>query len=173
MVSKNTQTVKIMLTGLARLAERLSAPRNLSDLGGHLRRAAGWLGIVIDTPRLDTQKPFADQADDVAEALEAALRLQKWRNENGDTVRSWTQTALLSRRAVTLTKTNAQKGSYLISSTVPSSDTNNADSFKRSLTIAGNSDHKRRNFAKSGKAMECLARSSLMRCISSPITPTK
>jgi hypothetical protein len=96
--SAPSASVKIMLTGLARVAERLSPPRNLSDVGGYLRRAAGSLGIVIDTPRLDTQEPFADQADDVAEALEAALRLQKWWNENGDTLRSWTQTALISRR---------------------------------------------------------------------------
>jgi len=89
--SAPSASVKIMLTGQAHLAERLNAPRNLSDIGGYLRRAAGSLGIVIDTSRLDTQRPFADQADDVVEALEAAVRLQKWWNENADILRSWTQ----------------------------------------------------------------------------------
>jgi hypothetical protein len=89
--SAPSASVKIMLTGWARLAERLSPPRNLSDIGGYLRPAAGSLGIVIDTPHLDTQKPFPDQADNVAEALEAAVRLQKWWNENGDTLRTWTK----------------------------------------------------------------------------------
>jgi hypothetical protein len=95
--SASSASVKIMLTGLARLAERLSPPRNLSDIGGYLRRATGSLGIVIDTPRLYTQRPLYDQANDAVEALEAALRLQKWWNANGDTLRNWTQT--IARRS--------------------------------------------------------------------------
>lgn len=89
--SAPSASVKIMLTGLAGLAERLSLPTHLCDIGGYLRRASGSLGIVIDTPRLDTQRPFAGQSDDVGEALDAAVRLQKWWNENGDILRSWTQ----------------------------------------------------------------------------------
>lgn len=83
-------SAKIMLPGLASLAERMKSPRSLTDVGGYLRRAGASLGIVIDTPRLDTQKPFADQADDVADALEGALRLQRWWNENEAALRSWT-----------------------------------------------------------------------------------
>ena len=86
-------SAKIMLPRLAETTERIEAPRSLTDLGGYLRRAGGSLGIVIDTPRLDTQKPFADQADDVSEALEAALRLQRWWNGNEATLRSWQLTA--------------------------------------------------------------------------------
>ncbi|MBR1151206.1 hypothetical protein [Bradyrhizobium sp. JYMT SZCCT0428] len=86
-------SVKIMLPGLAKLTERTTFPMSLTDIGGYLRRAGGSLGIVIDTPRLDTQKPFADQADDVVDALEAALRLQYWWNGNDDLLRSWTSMA--------------------------------------------------------------------------------
>jgi hypothetical protein len=91
-------SVKIMLPGLARLADRMEPPVSLTDVGGYLRPAGQSLGIVIDTPRLDTQKPFADQADDVADALEGALRLQRWWNGNEATLRSWTSmTSRLSR----------------------------------------------------------------------------
>ena len=45
---------------------------------------------MIDSPRLNTQRPFAEQADDIVEALESALRLQGWWNENSDILRQWT-----------------------------------------------------------------------------------
>lgn len=82
-------SIKIMLADRARLATQLSIPNDLRDVGGYLRSAGRSLGITIDTPRLDTQRPFADQADDVVEALEAALRLQAWWNENDEVLRRW------------------------------------------------------------------------------------
>lgn len=84
-------SVKIMLGNGSAVADRLIAPQSLADIGGYLRPAGRSLGIVIDTPRLDTQRPFQEQADDVVEALEAALRLQRWWNENGETLRGWTK----------------------------------------------------------------------------------
>ena len=83
-------SVKIMLPGRAAFAGRQPVPQSLADIGGYLRPAGRSLGIVIDTARLDTQRPFAEQADDIVEALEAALRLQGWWNENGDMLRQWT-----------------------------------------------------------------------------------
>lgn len=82
-------SVKIMLPDLARMADRLPVPQSLTDVGGYLRPAGRSLGIVIDTPRLDTQQAFATQADDVVEALEAALRLQAWWQANASAVQGW------------------------------------------------------------------------------------
>ena len=83
-------SVKIMLPDRAALSEQLLVPQSLSDIGGYLRSAGRSLGIVIDSPRLNTQRPFAEQADDIVEALESALRLQGWWNENSDILRQWT-----------------------------------------------------------------------------------
>lgn len=82
-------SVKIMLPDRATLAAKLSPPQSLVDIGGYLRPAGRSLGIVVDTPRLDTQMSAAEQADDIAEALEAALSLQRWWNENGSILRDW------------------------------------------------------------------------------------
>ena len=82
-------SVKIMLPRRAAFSARLPIPQSLADLGGYLRPAGRSLGIVIDTPRLDARRPFAAQADDVVEALEAALRLQRWWNENGQIMQRW------------------------------------------------------------------------------------
>jgi hypothetical protein len=84
-------SVKITLTGLAHLAKRLRAPPDLLDIGGYLRSAGRSLGIVIDTPRLDTWRSFAELTDDVIEALEAALRLQKWWDNNAPLLARWSQ----------------------------------------------------------------------------------
>jgi hypothetical protein len=84
-------SVKITLTGLARLAKRLRAPPDLLDIGGYLRTAGRSLGIVIDTPRLDTKRSFAEQTDDVIEALGAALRLQKWWDDNASLLARWSR----------------------------------------------------------------------------------
>lgn len=83
-------SVKIMLPGCAGKADRMDLPQDLADIGGYLRPAGRSLGIVIDTPRLDTQRPFAEQADDVVEALEAAIRLQGWWNTHAEILRRWT-----------------------------------------------------------------------------------
>lgn len=82
-------SLKIMLADRARLAGQLAVPADLRDAGGYLRPAGRSLGITVDTPRLDTQRPFAEQADDVVEALEAALRLQAWWSANGEVLRHW------------------------------------------------------------------------------------
>jgi hypothetical protein len=82
-------SVKIMLPDRASLAAGLTVPSDLADLGGYLRPAGRSLGITIDTPRLDTQRPLAEQADDIAEALQAALRLQLWWKDNGSVLRAW------------------------------------------------------------------------------------
>jgi hypothetical protein len=82
-------SVKIMLPDGAVLAARLAVPQSLTDAGGYLRPAGRSLGITIDTPRLDTQRPFFEQADDIGEAMEAALRLQSWWNENSELLRQW------------------------------------------------------------------------------------
>ena len=91
-------SVKIMLQDRAALSDRLSVPQSLSDIGGYVRSAGRSLGIVVDTPRLDTQRPFDEQADDIIEALEAALRLQGWWNENGDILLQWAQRSALEDR---------------------------------------------------------------------------
>lgn len=84
-------SVKIMLSDRAAVADRLSVPQNLADIGGYLRSAGRSLGIVVDTPRLDTQGPFGEQAANIVEALEAALRLQGWWNENSDILLQWAE----------------------------------------------------------------------------------
>jgi hypothetical protein len=84
-------SVKIMMADLAHLADTLKNPQDLEDSGGYLRRAGRSLGIVIDTPRLETQRPLEDQADDVVEGLEAALRLQRWWDNNATLLRSWSK----------------------------------------------------------------------------------
>jgi hypothetical protein len=56
--SAPSASVKIMLPGLARLAERLSSPRDLSDIGGYLRRAAGSLGRRLLSLRLMRSAPL-------------------------------------------------------------------------------------------------------------------
>lgn len=88
-------SVKIMLADRARLSGALKLPTSLTDIGGYLRPAGRSLGIAIDTPRLETQTPFKEQADDIVEALEAALRLQRWWNENGDLLREWATTPII------------------------------------------------------------------------------
>lgn len=89
--SARSASVKVMLTGMAGMAAHVAVPQSLTDIGGYLRPAGRSLGIVIDTPRLDTQRPFALQADDIIEALEAALRLQAWWQTNGAVIRAWLQ----------------------------------------------------------------------------------
>ena len=82
-------SVKIMLGGWGLFAKTLPPEASLEDSGAYLRPAGRSLGIVIDTPRLETQRPFASQTGNVAEALEAALRLQSWWNNHPDLLRGW------------------------------------------------------------------------------------
>lgn len=73
-------SVKIMLGGLGQLTERATVPASLHAIGGYIRPAGRSLGIVIDTPQLDTQMPFDAQVAAVEEGLEAARRLASWWN---------------------------------------------------------------------------------------------
>lgn len=77
------------MDGLAHLAGQVPEPSDLADIGGYLRPAGRSLGIVIDTLRLDTQLSFQDQWDDIVEALEAAIRLQGWWNNNSLVLAKW------------------------------------------------------------------------------------
>ena len=91
-------SAKIMLGKLGQEAERLIVPMTLKDIGGYLRPAGRSLGIVIDTPRLDTQVRAALQINELSEAFDAALRLQRWWSTHGDVLRSWTS-SLVKRPA--------------------------------------------------------------------------
>jgi hypothetical protein len=83
-----TASVKIMISGLGRFADSLHAPDGLRQIGGYLRSAGQSLGCVIDTPRLDTQRPFSDQLAGVEKGLEAANALRIWWNAAEGEVRS-------------------------------------------------------------------------------------
>jgi len=48
-------SVKIMIGGWGSYSFQLRGPPSLSDIGGYLRPAGRSLGLVVDTPRLDTQ----------------------------------------------------------------------------------------------------------------------
>lgn len=87
--SAPSASVKLMLPGLAAKAKTLCVPQSLVDIGGYLRPAGRSLGIVIDTPRLDTQTPIIEQHEDVGDALNAALRLQSWWADSETTLRGW------------------------------------------------------------------------------------
>lgn len=82
-------SVKIMIGGCAKFYGRLRLPQSFTDIGAYLRPAGQSLGLVIDTPRLDTQVSIKNQLDEVAEGLEGAARLQDWWNHNGDVLRAW------------------------------------------------------------------------------------
>lgn len=82
-------SVKIMIGGWASHSYRLRRPTSLSDIGAYLRPAGRSVGLVIDTPRLDTQIDVDSQLEEVTEGLEASLRLQSWWNGNGDVLGEW------------------------------------------------------------------------------------
>lgn len=82
-------SVKIMLPRWGRFAQSLRQDESLSDIGAYLRQAGQSLGVVIDTPRLETQQLFSDQVLEVTEGLEAALRLQSWWAENYNLLSAW------------------------------------------------------------------------------------
>ncbi|MGQ0583967.1 MAG: hypothetical protein ACT4O6_18675 [Reyranella sp.] len=82
-------SVKIMIGGWGRFCSSIPACESLKDLGAYLRPAGRSLGIVIDTPRLETQQSLAEQLDKVVEGLEAALRLQHWWEHNANVLRQW------------------------------------------------------------------------------------
>ncbi|MDO9525558.1 MAG: hypothetical protein Q7J57_08450 [Gemmobacter sp.] len=81
-------SVKIMLGGWAARAGQIAVPTDLSDVGGYIRAAGRSLGLVMDTPQLDTQMPLAAQFPSVEEGLEAARRLAVWWNQDAAQPRS-------------------------------------------------------------------------------------
>lgn len=82
-------SAKLMLGGWGTLAARAPAPDSLQALGAYLRPAGRSLGLVIDTPRLDTQAPFAPQIDAVREGLRAIDDLREWWNSFGGEMANW------------------------------------------------------------------------------------
>jgi hypothetical protein len=79
-------SVKIMLGNRAMHADGFRTPDSLRMAGGYVRAAGRSLGLVIDTPQLDTQLPLEAQAAEVEEGLEAARRLAGWWNRHGDSL---------------------------------------------------------------------------------------
>ena len=77
-------SVKIMLGGLACQADSIIVPDSLFAVGGYIRRAGRSLGLVLNTPQLDTQKPFDAQVAQVEEGLEAARKLTAWWNNQAE-----------------------------------------------------------------------------------------
>lgn len=84
-------SVKIMLGGLAARARGTPVPDGLHAIGGYIRPAGGSLGLVIDTPRLETDRPFTDQQGTVDSALGKAVDLKNWWDENGKSLRETIQ----------------------------------------------------------------------------------
>lgn len=69
-------------------AGSIPVPASLAEIGGYIRPTGRSLGLVIDTPQLDTQMPFDAQVAAVEEGLEAARRLARWWNHHADTLKS-------------------------------------------------------------------------------------
>lgn len=83
----SSPSVKIMLGGMAVKAGRVVVPGGLRTIGGYIRPAGGSLGLVIDTPRLDTARPFTDQRTAVDTALLKAADLKEWWDAHGAALR--------------------------------------------------------------------------------------
>lgn len=81
-------SVKIMLGEWGALAGSILTPDSLSAIGGYIRPAGRSLGVVIDTPQLETQVPFGAQVAAVEEGLEAARRLVRWWGLHADTLKT-------------------------------------------------------------------------------------
>lgn len=79
-------SVKIMLGDWAIRAKGFPLPASLEAIGGYVRPAGRSLGLVIDTPQLETQMPFQAQVAEVEEGLEAARRLAGWWNQHGESL---------------------------------------------------------------------------------------
>lgn len=82
-------SVKIMIDRCGCFSSTLDSSPSLKEIGGYHRPACRSLGIVTDTPLLDTQLPFDAQVPAVEEGLEAALRLVGWWKGNRVTLEGW------------------------------------------------------------------------------------
>lgn len=81
-------SVKIMLGGWGARAGSIRVPDSLAAIGGYIRPAGQSLGLVIDTPQLETQMPFDAQVTAVEEGLDAACRLACWWNRHADLLKA-------------------------------------------------------------------------------------
>jgi len=79
-------SVKIMLGGWGGRATTILVPDSLATISGYIRPAGRSLGLVLDTPQLDTQMPFDAQVPAVEEGLEATRKLAAWWNRHADTL---------------------------------------------------------------------------------------
>ncbi len=95
----SSASVKIMIGDWGAYCSQLTVPLSLDEIGAYLRPAGKSLGIVIDTPRMDTQMSINDQLSEVVEGLEAALKLQYWWAENSDIISEW-RTRILEIQSV-------------------------------------------------------------------------
>ncbi len=82
-------SAKLMIGGWGGLAGCAPAPDSVTAIGAYLRPAGRSLGIVIDTPRLDTQAPFEAQCEAAREGLQALERLQTRWNDTGADMARW------------------------------------------------------------------------------------
>ncbi|MBC7146994.1 MAG: hypothetical protein H5U24_16580 [Thioclava marina] len=84
----HSASVKIMIGGLGHRATELPVPVGLARFDGYLRPAGKSLGCTVDTPRLDTQRPLAEQLPAIDAALQAAAQLQDWWNGSEKEIRA-------------------------------------------------------------------------------------
>lgn len=84
-----TASAKLMIADWGVHAAKAPPPASLRNLGGYLRPAGRSLGLTIDTPRLETQRPFAGQEHAVRAGLEAIARLTVWWNVSGMDMLAW------------------------------------------------------------------------------------
>jgi len=84
-------SVKIMIPKWGRFADVLPRNDSLIDIGAYLRPAGQSLGLVINTPRLETQRSFADQVEEATEGLDGALRLRAWWADAHLSMQMWAQ----------------------------------------------------------------------------------
>ena len=84
----SSPSVKIMLGGLAAKAGSQPTIAGFAAINGYVRPAGQSLGLVIDTPRLDTEQPFAIQMDAVDTALDRASALKAWWDANPTSLQS-------------------------------------------------------------------------------------
>lgn len=89
-------SVKIMIGKWASLGRTLTVPADLAAIGGYLRPAAQSLGITVDTPLMEVDRPFWEQIDAVRYGLEAAVRLREWWNASAVDLLHWVEVAVKS-----------------------------------------------------------------------------
>lgn len=88
-----TASAKFMIGGWGLLVGKCPEPSSLSAIGAYMRPAGRSLGLVVDTPFLDTQGPFTQQIEAVREGLSAIGRLSVWWRENGSELAVWFKSA--------------------------------------------------------------------------------